>query len=128
MKKVYVIEYRGHEPNFNGKANLSKCKAWLTMYDRSVADKKPLTTLQLWWETGVPYHSLSKLISLWWHWHYVERIHDAWPMKVRLAARGRDWVRRWYDIMPIERITSEIEEWQRIRPPFPKRKRDKIAL
>jgi hypothetical protein len=44
-------------------------------------------------------------------------------MKVRLSQRGRDWVKRWYSIMPIERITREIEEWQKIRPPFPVRKK-----
>ena len=146
MKRVVVIEYRGHDPIFgcngsterccgceyrnnrddcknHGKSNITKIKAWLTMYDRTIAGKEPLTIKRLWWETGIPLHSLSKLVPLWFRWRYLELLNDTWPMKVRLSQRGRDWVKRWYSLMPIDRITREIEEWQKTRPPFPVRKK-----
>jgi hypothetical protein len=115
--KIITREFRGCPPTFSGRHNRVKATCWLVMLDRSIAGKTPLTIRGLSWETGIKLSSLKVLVGRWCQpsWNYCAYTTDKRPKRIRIASRGREWVSRWYNIIPVDEIDNNIEQWRKIR-------------
>jgi hypothetical protein len=62
--------------------------------------------------TGSSYSSLSVLVSRWTRWKYIGFRGRKGGREYILLARGRGWIERWHDVMPLTDYIRELEEIQ----------------
>lgn len=110
MPSLRIITY---QPGFSGLHNNVKAKSWLVLYDCQLGGNvKGLTVRELAAIIGASRASLAVLLGRWRKWGYVGVVAYSRPRRYRIAERGRQWVDRWRDIMPLERFLFEIEAAQ----------------
>jgi hypothetical protein len=100
-------------PSFKGKHNSTRCKAWLLLYDRLLAGKRGLTLRELALLSNVGYKSLSVSLTRWIKWRYVGYMSTPKGRIYRLRKRGKDWLERWWYIMPLQQYFEELKNVQR---------------
>jgi len=61
--------------------------------------------------------TLYVLLGRWYRWCYVLRNDYTHPVTWKIANRGRKWLDRWHDVMPLTRYLEEIEAHQTLNPP-----------
>ena len=112
---MYQIRVRtpNYVPSFNGKHNSTRCKAWLVLYDRYLGRKRGLTLRELALMTGISYHSLAVSLTRWIKWRYIGYRTTPKGRTYRLCKRGKDWLERWWYIMPLQQYLEELEKVQR---------------
>lgn len=112
-----MYEIRDHTfnyvPTFNGKHNATRCKAWLVLYDRYLGRKRGLTLRELVILTGISYHSLAISLTRWIRWGFVGYRSAPKGRIYRLRKRGRDWLDRWWYVMPLQQYLDELASVQR---------------
>jgi len=107
MANITIRELKN--PTFHGKHNAIRSKCWLILYDRLLAGKSSgLTLSELAEQTGCNYGSLAHLLFRWVRWRYILRSNTV-PFTYHIAARGRKWLDRWRNHMPLHRYIGEIE-------------------
>lgn len=90
----------------------AKLRAFAVLENRDWMTSRELILL-----SGLPYHSISKLLSKWVGFGYLER-HLSYKFgtgdyEYRLLSRGRDWLevaRR--DLPAAKRFEAELRQWQ----------------
>jgi len=112
---MYQIGIRtpNYVPTFEGKHNSTRCRAWLVLYDRYLGNKRGLTLRELAFMTGISYKSLSVSLIKWIRWRYIGYQPHRGGRQYCILKRGRDWLQRWQDTMPLEQYIKEIEAHQR---------------
>src|SRR3990172_6007095 len=91
---------RTYVPTFNGKHNATKVKTWLVLYSRFLGGKRGLRLKELVDNTGISYKSLSVSLANWTRWRYVGFNITPKGREYSLRKRGREWLERWWDIIP----------------------------
>ena len=104
--RVYTPNY---VPTFKGKHNSTRCKAWLVLYDRYLGHKRGLILRELAALTGISYHSLANSLTKWIKWRYIGYRITPKGRIYRLRKRGREWLERWWYIIPLERYINELD-------------------
>jgi len=112
MSKI-TVRTLNYVPSFRGKHNSTRVKAWLILYDRYLGKKRGLKLAELALLTGVSYKSLSASLPRWIKWRYVGARSRPGGREYSLRKRGRAWLERWRDTMPLDRYIQEIETHQR---------------
>lgn len=107
--KLIQVKKSNYMPTFEGKHNATRCKAWLVLYDRYLAGKSGLKLRELAKITGLSYKSLSVSLSKWVKWSYVGYRSRPGGREYWLRKRGRRWIDRWQNIMPLDRYIGELE-------------------
>ena len=112
-------------PSFRGRHNEVRSKCWLVLLDRYLAgDRRGLSARELAEHTGVSVSTLYVLLGRWYRWCYVLRNDHTEPVTWKIASRGRRWLDRWHEVMPLTRYLEEIESHQALnRPALHKLKR-----
>jgi hypothetical protein len=105
--RLRVITYT---PTFVGKHNGTRCKAWLTLYDRYLGHKRGLTLKELASTTGISYGSLAVSLCKWKKWRYVGYEPHPGGRRYHILSRGRNWLDRWQDTMPLKRYLNDLEK------------------
>jgi hypothetical protein len=95
-------------PSFRGKHNATRCKAWLLLYDRFLGNKRDLSLKELSEITEIGYKSLSVCLVKWIRWRYIGFNNHQGGRRYHILKRGRDWLERWQDQMPLEAYLSEM--------------------
>lgn len=108
MSKI-TVRTLNYVPSFRGKHNSTRVKAWLILYDRY----RGLKLAELALLTGVSYKSLSVSLSRWIKWRYVGARSHPGGREYHILKRGRAWLERWRDTMPLDRYIQEIETHQK---------------
>ena len=112
MYKI-IVRTPNYVPTFKGKHNSTRCKAWLVLYDRYLGHKRGLTLRELALTTGISYKSLSVSLVRWIGWRYIGYCTTPKGRIYRLRKRGKEWLERWWYIMPLQRYLKELENVQR---------------
>jgi predicted transcriptional regulator len=99
-------------PSFRGKHNATRCKTWLVLYNCYLGHKRGLTLRELAQITGISYGSLSVCLVKWVKWRYIGYQPHPNGRQYCILKRGRDWLKRWQETMPLEKYIDEIEEHQ----------------
>ena len=104
-----------------GKYGMAKYKAFASLERRDWVTSRELILL-----SGLRYHSISRLLSRWVIWEYVDR-HLSYKFGVgtyeyRLTDRGRGWLEAARRDLPMaSQFEVELRAWQRyIKPEIPK--------
>ena len=105
----------------HGKYGMAKYKAFASLEHQGWVTSRKLILL-----AGLRYHSISRLLSRWVMWEYVERQlsykFGAGTYEYRLTNRGRGWLeaaRR--DLPMVNQFEAELREWQKyIKPKIPR--------
>lgn len=100
-------------PSFSGRHNEIRCKCWLLLYDRYLGKKRGLKLVELVQMGNFNYKSLTVLLSRWIRWRYVGARSRPGGREYSLRKRGRAWLQRWWDVLPLDRYIQEIETHQR---------------
>jgi hypothetical protein len=106
----YLTSYK---PSFRGLHNATRCKVWLVLYNRYLDGKRGLTLRELSEKSGVGYKCLSVCLVKWVRWHYVGYQSRPGGRRYCILKRGREWIERWKDIMPLERYLEELHGLKR---------------
>ncbi len=104
-----------------GKYGMAKYKAFASLEHRDWVTSRELILL-----SGLRYHSISRLLSRWVIWEYVDRRlsykFGVGTYEYRLTDRGRGWLgaaKR--DLSMASQFEVELRAWQRyIKPEIPK--------
>lgn len=102
-------------PSFRGLHNKRKCQCWIVMLESELSgNQQGLTTRQIVEYMGcssVP--SMLSLLTWWSHWPGVKKFVIRHPhpdfYRWTLADRGRKWLVRWYQFMPLNEYQTEIK-------------------
>lgn len=111
MVKVTIRELN-YIPTFKGRHNSIRCKVWLILYDRYLGGNSGLKLNELVKSTGCNYKSLSVLVGRWIRWRYIGYNNYPGGREYHILKRGKDWIERWKNVMPLERYIKEIEVHQ----------------
>ena len=103
-----------------GKYGMAKYKAFASLEGREWVTSRELILL-----AGLRYHSISRLLSRWVMWEYVERRlsykFGAGTYEYRLTDRGRGWLKAARRDLPMAgQFETELRAWQKhIKPKLP---------
>ena len=111
---MYQIRVRtlNYVPSFSGLHNATRCKAWLVLYNHFLGNNRGLTLRELACITGISYKSLSVSLVKWVRWKYIGYQTHLGGRRYCILKRGRNWLERWRNVMPLERYIKEIEAQQ----------------
>ena len=103
-----------------GKYGMAKYKAFSSLEHRDWVTSRELILL-----AGLRYHSISRLLSRWVMWEYVERRlsykFGAGTYEYQLTDRGRGWLKAARRDLPMAgQFETELRAWQKhIKPKLP---------
>ena len=114
-----TVRTLNYTPSFKGRHNEVRSKSWLVLYNRHLAtESRGLTARELAEHAGVSLPTLYVLLGRWCRWRYVLRDDNTEKITWKIASRGRKWLDRWSDTMPLARYLQEIEAHQALNPPI----------
>ena len=108
-----TIRTINYTPTFRGKHNEVKCKCWLVLYNYYLNNEPGLRLIELVNQTGGNYKSISVLVGRWIHWGFIGYRSYPRGRVYHILKLGREWLNRWWDLMPLARYIEEIEEVQK---------------
>ncbi len=103
-----------------GKYGMAKYKAFASLEHRNWVTSRELILL-----SGLRYHSISRLLSRWVIWEYVDRRlsykFGVGTYEYRLIDRGRGWLEAARRDLPMaSQFEAELRAWQKhIKPKIP---------
>ena len=97
-------------PSFRGIHYARRCKAWLVLLDRQILHLGGLRVRELSLKSNNGYASLRTAFTWWIRNGYIGCYGGKYNRIYRLRKRGRKWLIRWWDVMPLERYLDELED------------------
>lgn len=96
-------------PTFKAKHNKIKCMCWILLYDRYLAGKGGLKLPELVRIGNFNYYSLANSLTKWLKWGYIGYRTSTGGREYHIGKRGRDWIDRWRNVMPLKQYIRELE-------------------